>query len=60
MSSKLGCNQYVCETEYFISYSELSDGAGTRLPEYSTRTGLFLGHPNLTFPGQVDIRLYPR
>ena len=29
-----------------------------RVPEYSTRTRLFLGHPNPIFPGRVDTRLY--
>ena len=42
------------------NFVDCSGGAGTRLPEYSTQTRLFLGHPNLTFPGRVDTRLYPK
>ena len=43
----------------FFGNVVISAGAGTRLPEFSTRIRLFLGHPNPTFPGRVGTRPYP-
>ena len=36
-----------------------SGGAGTRLPEHSTRTRLFLAYPKRTFRGRVATRTQP-